>query len=78
MKKFRLRQEINMTKEDGTPLKELSVDVWISTEGVDAELIKDMFQKMADNFAGLVGDINFTKDEEPKLEFVSDDVRKRW
>lgn len=78
MKKFRLRQEINMTKEDGTPLKELSVDVWISTEGVDDELIKDMFQKMADNFAGLVEDINFTKDEEPKLEFVSDDVRKRW
>lgn len=78
MKKFRLRQEINMTKEDGTPLKELSVDVWISTEGVDDELIKDMFQKMADSFAGLVGDINFTKDEETKLEFVSDDVRKRW
>ena len=41
MKKFRLRQEINMTKEDGTPLKELSVDVWISTEGVDDELIKE-------------------------------------
>lgn len=78
MKKFRLRQDIDITEEDGTPIKALSIDMWVSTEGISEEIIKDMFEQSAENFANFVEAVNFTKDEETKLEFMSDDIRKGW
>ena len=78
MKKFRLRQDIDITEEDGTPIKTLPIDMLVSTEGISEEIIKDMFEQSAESFANLVEAVNFIKDEETKLEFVSDDVRKRW
>lgn len=78
MKKFRLRQEIDITEEDGTPLKTVSIDMWVSTEGISEEIIKDMFEQSSESFANLVDAVNFTKDEEAKLEFINDDIRKGW
>lgn len=78
MKKFRLRQEIDITEEDGTPIKTVSIDMWVSTEGISEEIIKDMFEQSSESFANLVDAVNFTKDEETKLEFINDDIRKGW
>ena len=78
MKKFRLRQEIDITEEDGTPLKTVSIDMWVSTEGISEEIIKDMFEQSSESFANLVNAVNLTKDEETKLEFINDDIRKGW
>lgn len=78
MKKFRLRQEIDITEEDGTPLKTVSIDMWVSTEGISEEIIKDMFEQSSESFVNLVDAVNFTKDEETKLEFINDDIRKGW
>lgn len=78
MKKFRLRQEIDITEEDGTPLKTVSIDMWVSTEGISEEIIKDMFEQSSESFANLVDSVSITKDEETKLEFINDDIRKGW
>ena len=78
MKKFRLRQEIDITEEDGTPIKTVSIDMWVSTEGISEEIIKDMFEQSSESFANLVDSVSFTKDKETKLEFINDDIRKGW
>ena len=69
MKKFRLRQECTITEEDGTPVKEFNADLWISTEGISEESVKDMFEMYANGFTGLIEEMNFSDRQEEKIEF---------
>lgn len=78
MKRFRLRQEVTVTEEDGAPVKEFSVDMWVSTEGIGEDSVKDMFELFANGFTGLLEEVSFQKDKKEEIEFTSSDIRKRW
>lgn len=78
MKRFRLRQEVSLTEEDGAPVKEFSVDMWISTEGMDDTLVKDMFSAISAGFTNLLEEASFEKDKDEEMEFMLDDMQKRW
>lgn len=78
MKRFRLRQEVSMTEEDGTPVKDFSIDMWVSTEGISEDSVKAMFELFSNGFTGLLEEISFTKDKEQEVEFMSSDIRKGW
>lgn len=78
MKKFRLRQEIDITEEDGTPLKTVSIDMWVSTEGISEEIINNMFKSLSDEFTRIIDEVNTDGERPEKIEFMSDDIRKRW
>ena len=67
MKRFRLRQDVSVTEEDGTPVKEFSVDMWVSTEGISEDSVKDMFKVFANGFTGLLEEVSFQKDKKKKL-----------
>lgn len=70
MKRFRLRQEISVTEEDGAPIKEISVDMWVNTEGIKEDSVKDMFKVFANGFTGLLEEVSFQNDtKEEKVEF---------
>ena len=70
MKRFRLRQEISVTEEDGAPIKEISVDMWVNTEGIKEDSVKDMFKVFANGFTGLFEEVSFQNDtKEEKVEF---------
>lgn len=77
MKKFRLRQEVNITEGDGTPVKEISVDMWVSTEGIREDSVKYMFKQFSDGFTGLLEEVSFQKEME-EFEFMSGDIKKGW
>lgn len=77
MKKFRLRQECTITEEDGTPIKEFSADLWISTEGISEESVKNMLGLYANGFTGMLEEMNFSGQQE-EIDFMSDDIRKGW
>ena len=77
MKKFRLRQEVNITEGDGTPVKEISVDMWVSTEGIREDFVKEMFEQFSDGFTGLLEEVSFQKEME-EFEFMDDDFREEW
>ena len=62
MKRFRLRQDVSVTEEDGTPVKEFSVDMWVSTEGISEDSVKDMFELFSNGFTGLLEEVSFLKD----------------
>ena len=76
MKRFRLRQDVSVTEEDGTPVKEFSVDMWVSTEGIGEDSVKDMFELFSNGFTGLLEEVSFVKGKEQ--EIMSDDIRKGW
>lgn len=78
MKRFRLRQDVSVTEEDGTPVKEFSVDMWVSTEGISEDSVKDMFELFSNGFTGLLEEVSFVKDKKEENEFMSDDIRKGW
>lgn len=78
MKRFRLRQDVSVTEEDGTPVKEFSVDMWVSTEGISEDSVKDMFELFSNGFTGLMEEVSFLKDKKEENEFMSDDIRKGW
>ena len=78
MKRFRLRQDVSVTEEDGTPGKEFSVDMWVSTEGISEDSVKDMFELFSNGFTGLLEEVSFVKDKKEENEFMSDDIRKGW
>ena len=78
MKRFRLRQDVSVTEEDGTPVKEFSVDMWVSTEGISEDSVKDMFELFSNGFTGLLEEVSFVKDKNEEFEFMSDDIRKGW
>ena len=78
MKRFRLRQDVSVTEEDGTPVKEFSVDMWDSTEGISEDSVKDMFELFSNGFTGLLEEVSFLKDKKEENEFMSDDIRKGW
>ena len=78
MKRFRLRQDVSVTEEDGTPVKEFSVDMWVSTEGIGEDSVKDMFELFSNGFTGLLEEVSFVKGKEQEIEFMSDDIRKGW
>ena len=77
MKKFRLRQEVSITEGDGTPVKEISVDMWVSTEGIREDSVKYMFKQFSDGFTGLLEEVSFQKEME-EFEFMDDDFREEW
>ena len=76
MKRFRLRQDVSVTEEDGTPVKEFSVDMWVSTEGISEDSVKDMFELFSNGFTGLMEEVSFLKDKKEEYEFMCDDIRK--
>lgn len=78
MKRFRFRQDVSVTEEDGTPVKEFSVDMWVSTEGISEDSVKDMFELFSNGFTGLLEEVSFVKDKKEEIEFMSDDIRKGW
>ena len=78
MKRFRLRQDVSVTEEDGTPVKEFSVDMLVSTEGISEDSVKDMFELFSNGFTGLMEEVSFLKDKKEENEFMSDDIRKGW
>lgn len=78
MKRFRLRQEVSVTEENGAPVKEFSVDMWVSTEGISEDSVKDMFELFSNGFTGLLEEVSFVKDKKEENEFMSDDIRKGW
>lgn len=78
MKKFRLRQEVSATEEDGTKVKEISVDMWVSTEGISEDTIKDMFELFSNGFTGLIEEVSFAKSNENEMEFMIDDIKEEW
>ena len=78
MKRFRLRQDVSVTEEDGTPVKEFAVDMWVSTEGISEDSVKDMFELFSNGFTGLLEEVSFVKDKKEEIEFMSDDIRKGW
>ena len=70
MKRFRIRQEVSVTEGDGAPIKDISVDMWINTEGIGEDSVKDMFKVFANGFTGLLEEISFQNDtKEEKVEF---------
>lgn len=70
MKRFRIRQEVSVTEGDGAPIKEISVDMWINTEGIGEDSVKDMFKVFANGFTGLLEEVSFQNDtKEEKVEF---------
>ena len=78
MKRFRLRQDVSVTEEDGTPVKVFSVDMWVSTEGISEDSVKDMFELFSNGFTGLLEEVSFVKGRKEEIEFMSDDIRKGW
>lgn len=78
MKRFRLRQEVCVTEEDGTPVKDISIDMWVSTEGISDDAVGDMFEQFSNGFAGLMGEAGFAKDKELEAGFMGNDIRKEW
>lgn len=78
MKRFRFRQDVSVTEEDGTPVKEFSVDMCISTEVISDDSVKDMFELYSNGFTGLLEEASFVKDKEEEIDFISDDIRKGW
>jgi hypothetical protein len=73
-----MREEINVTEEDGTPIKEFAVDMWITTEGVSEELVKDMFEMYSNGFTGMLEEMSFKKEPEEEKDLWEDDIRKEW
>jgi len=70
MKRFRIRQEVSVTEGDGTPIKEISVDMWINTEGIGEDSVKDMFKAVSNGFTNLLEEVSFQNDtKEEKVEF---------
>lgn len=69
MKRFRLRQDVSVTEEDGTPVKEFSVDMWVNTEGIGEDSVKNMFELFANGFTGLLEEMNFSEAKEEKVDF---------
>ena len=78
MKRFRLRQEVTVTDEDGTPVIDFSIDMWVGTEGIGEDSVKDLFELFANGFTGLLEEVSFQKDKKEEIEFTSSDIRKRW
>lgn len=78
MKKFRLRQEVTITEEDGTPIKEISIDMWVSSEGISEKIINDMLQSLSDEFKKIIDEVSIDGERPEKIEFMSDDIRKGW
>ena len=78
MKRFRLRQEVSVTEGDGAPVKEFSVDMWVSTEGIGEDSIKDMFELFANGFTGLLEEVSFQNDKKEEIEFMSKNIKKGW
>lgn len=70
MKRFRIRQEVSVTEGDGAPIKEISVDMWINTEGIGEDSVKDMFKVFANGFTGLLEEVSFQNDtKEEKVDY---------
>lgn len=78
MKKFRLRQEVTITEEDGTPIKEISIDMWVSSEGISEKIINNMLQSLSDEFTKIIDEVSIDGERPEKIEFMSDDIRKGW
>jgi hypothetical protein len=78
MKRFRLREDVNVTEEDGTPIKAFSIDLWVSTEGMEDDTVKNMFEMYANGFTELIEEISLSGDSDTdKVEFTND-IKKGW
>lgn len=75
MKKYKMRQEIGITTEEGVPIKEFSVQMYLNAEGIKEKDILDMFVMYADNFTGLI-----QEESDQSVEEYSEGERKksRW
>lgn len=70
MKRFRIRQEVSVTEGDGAPIKEISVDMWINTEGIGEDSVKDMFKAVSNGFTNLLEEVSFQNDsKEEKVDY---------
>lgn len=76
MKRFRLRQDLSITEEDGKPVKNFSVDMWVATEGFDDNTVKDMFEMFANGFTGLIEETDFSSDAD-KEKVLFDESQER-
>ena len=63
MRKYKYSQEISVMTEEGVPLKELGVQMYMHAEGISDKDIMGMFTMYADNFAGLI-------EQESKIDIV--------
>lgn len=58
MKKYKWIQEIAIMKEDATPLKEISVYLTTTANGIDEHKVLNMFDKFSDEITELMRDNN--------------------
>lgn len=75
MKKYKMRQEIGVTTEEGMTIKEFSVQMYLNAEGIKEKDILDMFVMYADNFTGLIQEESDQSEEE---DSGSECKKGRW
>ena len=65
MRKFKLKQEFAVCKEDCTPEKECSIHLFVTEEGLSKGQIMNMFNTIACGYVGLIADECRIYDKEP-------------
>jgi hypothetical protein len=64
MLKCNYKQGFGLTKEDGTPIKEFNVQLYMNAEGIDQRRIMEMFEVISKGFTSLIAGTTFTGDDD--------------
>ena len=71
MKRYKYREELAITTMEGVPIKEIGMQMYLHSEGIEEKRIMEMFSMYANSFAGLI-------DEESKtsIEPIDSNIKK--
>jgi hypothetical protein len=81
MLRYKFREEFGITEEDGTPIKDFTVQMYMNEEGIAAKYIKDMIEKFAAGFYELLAGDAFAVEKDvvfDSLDSCTDDGEKGW
>jgi hypothetical protein len=72
MLKYKYRQEIGIEEENGTPIKDFAVQMYLSEEGIDGQSVKDMLELFANAFTGLIEETKFPTKADMEFEKLNE------
>lgn len=78
MLKYNYKQGIVITEENGTPIKDFAVQMYINEEGIDEQTINEMLEMFSKAFTGLIGETDFPRDSDVQFDSYNGDIGKGW
>jgi hypothetical protein len=77
MLKYNFKQGVEVTEEDGTPIKLYHVQMFMYEDGIDPRAVGDMLEMFANGFTGLVSE-EFSDGEDNGLAEPGSQDREGW